>query len=873
MKRMLLCGLLLSAFGWGAQGAAAAGLGFSHAVVVDEQRPGNSPEVKVDGSGVIYTSSPFAFSPTQSFVWASHDAGNSYQFVPGTLGAGKPSFCGGGAASDLFVDSRNQLYYADLLGQTNIANSTSSDGGSSWTTNCSGAPNTPAGRMWLAGRGAASSGNLDLYEAFDVVDGALPSGGNQLVEAVSHDGTTFSAVVNSSPMTTGCSGAGVDCVTGNEATAGNQVVDPVTGDVYIVHTTTDGDSSSTGAGVMVAEGKITAGSPTTAQWSESPNLAGPLCPDPSCVDASGNPEELVGENVASVARDSSGYLYVAFTAAPLDHASGADPNFGGLTAPEEVYVVHSLEPAGTNPASLTWSAPAAVAGTGTNTLPWITAGSNGRVDVAWYHTNEASRPGTCASGTGTCTLYGAGSLTDAQWNVQMAQSLNANAANPVYATTDVSESYVKHGQVCTLGTGCASGGDHSLGNSLQVTIDGQGAALVSYVFDTSVDSSGGQNAGPEVISRQISGPSLLAAVGSVSQGNGPGRAMGSVTDPSGDAYYSANGSHLAAGRNLDLTGASLAEGPGNTLVAKIHVSQLSSLAVSQNLGGPDASWLIRWTMVTPGVTGNGHIFYAGMDNNAGAGGTGHPSFFSGDTGSSPAPGSGQSASYLTYPQTHVLGASAGSYDPSTGVITLHVPLSDVGSPRTGTPLYSVTALTATSSSPQSATTLFNQIDATPPFDVITARPPVPPTPALTGLHLSPTSFALAGRLFRGRCVAATSRNHADRACTRAIRLTVSYRLNIAAQVRLTLQRSRAGRAVQGRCVAPSRQNENQPSCTRLTGLSGALNESGRSGTNQFVFDGRVGGHSLGPGSYRLTASPTAGGKAGTARTVAFRIAP
>src|SRR5581483_8033315 len=72
------------------------GLHFSHAVVVDEQRPGFEPDVKSDGKGVIYSSVPFGFSTTQSFVWSSRDHGNSYQFVPGVIGPGKPATCAGG---------------------------------------------------------------------------------------------------------------------------------------------------------------------------------------------------------------------------------------------------------------------------------------------------------------------------------------------------------------------------------------------------------------------------------------------------------------------------------------------------------------------------------------------------------------------------------------------------------------------------------------------------------------------------------------------------------------------------------------------------------------------------------------------------------
>ena len=128
---------------------------------------------------------------------------------------------------------------------------------------------------------------------------------------------------------------------------------------------------------------------------------------PTCVDSAGNPEELAGENFASVARDAAGYLYVTFTAGPLDHASSSDANFGALTAPEQIYVVHSLQPAGANPAALTWSTPQLITGAGdsagTNTFPWVAAGSDGRVDIAYYHTSELSQPGPCASGTGTCT--------------------------------------------------------------------------------------------------------------------------------------------------------------------------------------------------------------------------------------------------------------------------------------------------------------------------------------------------------------------------------------------------------------------------------------------------------------------------------------
>jgi hypothetical protein len=305
----------------------------------------------------------------------------------------------------------------------------------------------------------------------------------------------------------------------------------------------------------------------------------------------------------------------------------------------------------------------------------------------------------------------------------MAQSLNAHGASPSYTTVNVSQSYVKQGTICTNGIGCATGGDRSLGDFLQIGIDRQGAALVSYVFDTSADTSAGENAGPEVISRQISGPSLLASAGSVRQGGGPGRPMGSVSDPTGDAVYPANGTRTAAGHNLDLTGASLANGSNRTLIAKIDVKSLASLTPTAGAGGSDASWIIRWTDVVPGTTGNGHIYYAGMDNNQGSGGSGKPSFFVGDTSAIPPPGnSADHTKYITYPQSKNLSSSQASYNRSTGVISLHIPLADVGDPANGKVLYSATAFSATSSSPQSSTTLFNLIDSTTPFELVIGPP-------------------------------------------------------------------------------------------------------------------------------------------------------
>ena len=729
--------------------AASSGMSFSRQVVVDMQRPGNEPDIKLAPDGNIYTSDPFGFSTTASFVWSSRDAGNSYQLTPGNVGPGKPTTCVGGGDTDLLVDPGGELYFSDLQGLTNISQSVSADGGATWTTNCAGVPNAPVDRMWFTSTGSMAGGNLNLYEDYDAVASAIPSTNNELVETVSHNGLTFFPVVNAAPG--GCVGGGlVNCVTDNEGISGNQVVDPVSGNLFISHT------NPSGSGAFVSEGMVGPGlvpGTTQATWTESPALDGSLCPHPTCLTGSGAAEAIAGENFASIARDAAGYLYVAFAFSPIDNA-GSTPV---QSAPEAIYVVHSLQPATmADPSKVTWSAPVDVSANqttpGTNIFPWITAGSDGRVDIAWYHSDETSEKG----------VFGAANLNAAEWTVELGQSLDAHDTAPAYTVATVTEHPIKYGQICTSGLGCTTGGDRSLGDFLQVTTDNQGAALVSYVDDTSADTANGENAGPEEVSRQISGSSLLASVGTITgPGSGPGQPVDTVTDPTGDAFYSANGSRTPAGDNLDLTGASLTDGPGNTLIGKIDVKSLASLSVGPAVGGPDASWILRWTQVTPGQTGNGHIYYAGMDSNGSGSGT--PSFFVGDTSCVPPPGNpADHCKLMTFPQTTTLSSSQASYDPASGVITFTIPLADVGSPAVGTTLYSVTAFAATSLVPQSAVTPFNLVDATTPFDhtiapassssatgtatgTVTGTVPVPQTGTILGTGL-PTMLLLVGGL-------------------------------------------------------------------------------------------------------------------------------
>ncbi len=146
-----------------------------------------------------------------------------------------------------------------------------------------------------------------------------------------------------------------------------------------------------------------------------------------------------------------------------------------------------------------------------------------------------------------------------------------------------------------------------------------------------------------------------------------------------------------------------------------------------------------------------------------------------------------------------------------------------------------------------------------------------PGPLLSTLGVSPGQFALTGRFVTGRCVAATVGNRKSRVCVRAIALRVSYKLTIAGRVTFTVKQELAGRLTKGRCVPVSRTNQKQHRCARLVPLGGSFVRTSAAGTTTFTFNGQLAGRKLAPGSYQLTASPTATGHTGTPQSIRFQL--
>jgi hypothetical protein len=699
------------AVGSASVGAAPPGLAFGHAVVVDHQRSDGEPSVSISpalntsGNHDIYVSAPFGFSTTASFLWKSEDGGQTFHLIGDEAPPlGKPALtCTGGGDSSIVNDSSGNLYYADLQGLTNVSDSLSVDGGNTFVSTCNTANDVGVDRPWLAVYGNPLANGreymtVDQIAQCDPDNCGLGQVGANMLELTQASGAAALAQTFSPLPAQQIEPDGI---------VGGAVVDQRNGDLYIVHTgLTDGSGNVTGGGdgfgntnaIVVdrfpggyAQSVATPVPPGSISVCAPYNPAGP-CRSQTVMhaplDANGNSTVNNGQDFAPIAIDSAGDLYVVWAQSPVD------PSNGNINGPTTIYLAASTD------GGATWSKPinvsSHVSGLQTNVFPWVAAGSAGRIDIVWY--------GTPTLGSCPQEPCGAGFI-QGSWNVYMAQSLNAVSngkpnASPTFATTKVTE-YPNHlGTICEFGIACTTGGDRGLIDFIQVQADPSGAADVVWADGANDDFNGGETSPVIAFAQQIGGPSLYG--GTVS-----GTALSGSAQGSAAAYYAANGSETPApaGSNIRIVSSSIATGPKYDTVT-MKVASLASLVPDPSLGGTDLLWLTRWELPNPNpsTASQGHVFYAGMESDAG----GAPTFFDGDSTCGVAT---THCKLLAYPPAH---AVSGTYSPS-GTITIKVPVSDVGGSGS---LYSATGLTATQNEASSSgTAIFNVIDSTPPYDV------------------------------------------------------------------------------------------------------------------------------------------------------------
>jgi hypothetical protein len=140
--------------------------------------------------------------------------------------------------------------------------------------------------------------------------------------------------------------------------------------------------------------------------------------------------------------------------------------------------------------------------------------------------------------------------------------------------------------------------------------------------------------------------------------------------------------------------------------------------------------------------------------------------------------------------------------------------------------------------------------------------PIQIKPSLTKPAITPFAFA------------AASSGPSVLAPTARVGATVRYGAFNIASVAFTVQRPLPGRRRGKRCVKPTARNGKARRCKRYEAVGGFRYTSDVPlGVVSFRFTGRVAGHKLKPGPYRLLGVPrSASGATGSAAFAAFRIA-
>jgi hypothetical protein len=145
--------------------------------------------------------------------------------------------------------------------------------------------------------------------------------------------------------------------------------------------------------------------------------------------------------------------------------------------------------------------------------------------------------------------------------------------------------------------------------------------------------------------------------------------------------------------------------------------------------------------------------------------------------------------------------------------------------------------------------------------VVPAIPATGPDPrlAINDLRITPTAFKAASK---GPSVKAGNLKPWTR---------VSYTLNLAARVKFTFESPRGGRRSGSRCAKPAAANRGGKRCIRYVAVKGSFSRIRQAGGDRFTFTGRLLGHRMRRGSYRLVAQASANGRSGASARRPFRI--
>jgi hypothetical protein len=730
---------------------------FGQPTITGIQGRGFEQNLRLDPTNAerVYTSVPDALSSDTSWIWRSQDGGKTFKWIPNAQNTtGKATTCAGGGDTELAVDSTGSLYFADLT-LANFSTARSDTQGATFTCSNTGVPDTAVDRQWYALDGDPKIGTPSGATANAIYLTNDEIGPGNVFCDVSGVGNNLLVMYRSPVPPGGPTTAGIEFGPANKITPplscdegimGNNEVSPVattTGEilgtvqttlpspvrhVYVAH------PDATFSKILIARCfPVAFGGPAV----NTSDPSGLRCNDLPVANLGSPTAVRTGANFPSMAIDRTGNLYVVWEQGPVTGASQpvvcfptALPSCGNVGNVSLYYAYSTNE-------GKTWSAPVAVPtpGLNNNVFPWIAAGDDGRIDIAWVGTPASVDPAnpSCTSGPDSVNGF---------WSVYMTQSLNARKAKPMFtAPILVGEHPIHKGSIQTvLGAQC---GDRALGDFFQLRIGSQGEAQIAY-FDS--NNRTGETHG--MYARQIGGTGVY--VKQTVSGN-PIQ-VNSTSDVAGDGVFEADGAVSTNVPDLDIVGSSLTQPPA----ASCHPAGTACYRVTMTLArltaspmppvnDPDSQliWLTQWLVPsdpasctsgpaasTVSCTRGGRNFHVYARTPAGGGG-GH-CYFGQNALQRIAGGVG-----LTYPGealAELTAAGACSFSPGTpGTITIDVPISQVSldagvAPYAPNRLFTVTASTMSAATPpedvpyQSSTRLGgvlpNVIDVAPAYDAV-----------------------------------------------------------------------------------------------------------------------------------------------------------
>jgi len=546
----------------------AAGVGFASPSVVDPVHTYGEPDVRVSAlDGATYASGPWG-TGTQRSLWnISVDGGRTFRPLhsPAITTASQSDSqipcptgvvqCAGGGDTELSIDDHGlqhtgTVYYADLAALQALKTATWDD---STKTMAQGVyfNNDPLNegedRQWFATwdptvRPADYTGPLPVnYMLYLEVVGAGEAA------AYSTDGLnyTFSEAV---PI----------------SLDGNAAIDQQTGQVLEAV----GDTSLASLGLVV--------------YSRDPtNPASPALTSAQTVHIASLPANTDMRGLFPViTMDAARNAYIAYVTKASGHSASEDPNYWQIW--------YTWAPASSGWTQ--WATPVKVSSgsAAANVMPWITAGSEGRVAIVWYGTSDA------ADDPSTIDAHQA-------WDVYMNGLTHADGPAPSMHQVKVTHHPMHYGTICLEGTGCiAVQGNRNMADFFQVVTDPQTGG-VDIVYDDSSNELIQANAPPPVQTADHPGaPVVLLAqqnrgIGLFgTQVHGVPASTKGMVDVLGDGLWDPVYGPANIGQ-LDLKGVRVYSSASNLVidVAAASLDNLDDAITATGAGAVD--YVVRWT--------------------------------------------------------------------------------------------------------------------------------------------------------------------------------------------------------------------------------------------------------------------------------------